>query len=68
MKAVTFDKVNSGFRKNRFEINKKAIIPTAYDRFSDTDRFDAFRLEQKDGDLDRGENDMPKRIRKVKKY
>ena len=54
MKAVTFDKVTlGGFWKNRFEINKKATIPTVYDRFSDTGRFDAFRFEWKDGDPNR---------------
>lgn len=51
VKAVTFDKVNlGGFWKNRFDINKKATIPTVYDRFSDTGRFDAFKFEWKEGD------------------
>lgn len=54
MKAVTFDTVTlGGFRKNRFEINKKATIPAVYDRFSDTGRFNAFKFEWKEGDPDR---------------
>lgn len=54
MKSVTFDKVSlGGFWKNRFEINKNSTIPTVYDRFSETGRFDAFKFEWKDGDPNR---------------
>lgn len=54
MKAVSFDKINlGGFWKNRFEINKKTTIPTVYDRFSETGRFNAFLFNWKEGDPDR---------------
>ena len=50
MQAVTFEKVKlGGFWKNRFDINKAVTIPTVYDRFSDTGRFDAFKFEWKEG-------------------
>ena len=50
MQAVTFDRVKlGGFWKNRFDINKAVTIPTVYDRFSDTGRFDAFKFEWKEG-------------------
>ena len=50
MKTVTFDKVTlGGFWKNRFDINKNATIPTVYDRFSETGRFDAFKCDWKEG-------------------
>ena len=50
MKTVTFDKVTlGGFWKNRFDINKNATIPTVYDRFSETGRFDAFKFDWKEG-------------------
>ncbi len=51
MKSVTFDNVRlGGFWKKRFDINKNSTIPTVYDRFSDTGRFDAFKFDWKEGD------------------
>ncbi len=50
MEAINFDKIElDGFWKQRFEINKSATIPTVYNRFCDTGRFEAFRCEWKEG-------------------
>ncbi len=49
MKAVTFDKINlGGFWKKRFDLNHSVTIPSVYDRFSDTGRFDAFKFDWKE--------------------
>lgn len=54
MKSVTFDKINlGGYWKKRFDLTKAVTIPTIYDRFSETGRFDAFRFEWKEGDPNR---------------
>lgn len=54
MKSVSFDKVNlGGFWKNRFEVNKETTIPSVYDRFSETGRFNAFLFNWKEGDPNR---------------
>ena len=51
MKAVSFKNVElGGFWKNRFELNRTATIPTVYDRFVDTGRFEAFKFQWKEGD------------------
>lgn len=55
MKTIPFSAVKlGGFWGRRLEINRTATIPTVYDRFTDTGRFEAFRLNWKEG------SDLPK--------
>ncbi len=54
MKAVAFDKVKlGGYWKKRFEITKATTLPTVYERFSETGRFDAFKFEWKENEPNR---------------
>ena len=55
MKTIPFSAVKlGGFWGRRLEINRTATIPTVYDRFTDTGRFEAFRFNWKEG------SDLPK--------
>ncbi len=50
MKSIPFSAVKlGGFWGRRFEINRTATIPTVYDRFTDTGRFEALKCNWKEG-------------------
>ncbi len=50
MKTIPFSAVKlGGFWGRRLEINRTATIPTVYDRFTDTGRFEAFKCNWKEG-------------------
>ncbi len=50
-KSVSFRDIRTdGFWKYREELNRTVSIPTVYDRFVDTGRFDAFKFEWKEDD------------------
>lgn len=42
--------VNGGFWADRQKLNREVTIHSVYDRFKETGRFDAFKLDWKDGD------------------
>lgn len=42
--------VNGGFWADRQKLNREVTIHSVYDRFKDTGRFDAFKLDWKEGD------------------
>lgn len=51
MKAVSFSSMKlGGFWGKRLEINRTATIPTVYDRFVETGRFEAFKFQWKEDD------------------
>lgn len=51
MQSIEFKKtVLGGFWGKRQELNRTVTLPTVYNRFADTGRFDAFRFEWKEGD------------------
>ena len=43
--AIKNTAVNGGFWADRQKLNKDVTIHSVYDRFKDTGRFDAFKLE-----------------------
>ncbi len=45
--------VTGGFWAEKQKLNREVTIHSVYDRFNDTGRFDAFRLDWKDGDPNR---------------
>ncbi|MBR6701818.1 MAG: glycoside hydrolase family 127 protein [Clostridia bacterium] len=50
MKTIPYSAVKlGGFWGRRLEINRTATIPTVYDRFTDTGRFEAFKFNWKEG-------------------
>ena len=50
MKQVPFSNIKlDGFWKKRFDINKEITIPTIYNRFTETGRFEAFKFNWKEG-------------------
>ena len=48
--AIKNTAVNGGFWADRQKLNKDVTIYSVYDRFKDTGRFDAFKLDWKKGD------------------
>ncbi|MBQ5824831.1 MAG: glycoside hydrolase family 127 protein, partial [Clostridia bacterium] len=48
--AIKNTAVNGGFWAARQKLNREVTIHSVYDRFKDTGRFDAFKLDWKDGD------------------
>ncbi len=51
MQAVSFkNTVLGGFWGGRQELNRTVTLPTVYNRFAETGRFDAFRFDWKEGD------------------
>ena len=50
MKSIPFGNIRpGGFWGDRLEINRRSTIPSVYDRFTDTGRFEAFRCNWKEG-------------------
>ncbi len=55
IKPISFDKVNisGGFWKERQELVRNTTVHAVYDRFKESGRFDAFKLDYKEGDSNR---------------
>ena len=48
--ALKNTSVTGGFWADRQKLNRDVTIHSVYNRFKDTGRFDAFKLDWKDGD------------------
>ncbi len=56
MKNISYSDVNitDGFWKTKQDINKNVTIPTVYERFKNTGRFDAIKCDWRDGEDNEG--------------